>query len=171
MSIEELSSLGELVASLGVVISLMYLAVQTKANTKAVRSQTRSSLTDQVLLVQSTAFQSNEFLVATIKFRNEEQLSELELELLFREAMMFFKHMENSQYQYDEGVYDKNEYEAQLTMWVRRFTNSPSWIDAWDRLSGAMSPRLAAVVQPIVDEIKKNNSIKAYSDAASSSVV
>jgi hypothetical protein len=70
--------------------------------------------------------------------------------------LMFFKYMENSQYQFDEGLVDIKEYDAQRLMWVRRFEGSPSWIEAWDRVEGSLTPRLVAKVQPIVEEARRN---------------
>jgi len=47
MTIAELGSLGEFIASLGVLITLIYLAIQMRQNTKAVRLNTAHSITEE----------------------------------------------------------------------------------------------------------------------------
>ncbi len=47
MTIAELGSLGELIASLGVLVTLIYLAIQMRQNTKAVRLNTAHSITEE----------------------------------------------------------------------------------------------------------------------------
>jgi hypothetical protein len=153
MTIQDLGALGELIASIGVVVSLIYLSLQTRANTKAIKSQTRSSLTDQILSVQIAAFQSISFQEAFLKTKADIDLVELEKEILQREALLFFKHMENAQYQYDSGLYDKSEYEAQKAIWVRRFQNHAYWRDAWVFFKDVLSPRLVEEIDPILQKI------------------
>jgi hypothetical protein len=47
MTIAELGSLGEFIASFGVLITLIYLAIQMRQNTKAVRLNTAHSITEE----------------------------------------------------------------------------------------------------------------------------
>ncbi len=48
MSIMELGALGEFVASFGVIATLIYLAVQMRQNTKAVRLNTAHAVTEEL---------------------------------------------------------------------------------------------------------------------------
>jgi hypothetical protein len=153
MSISDLGSVGEFIASIGVVVSLLYLALQTRANTNALKSQTRSSITDQILSVQIATFHSAEFIEASEKDRLAEPLTDKEQYLLRREAVLYFKHMENAQYQYETGLYDSAEYAAQRAIWVQRFTNQRYWREAWEAAESTLSPRLVAEVRPILDGI------------------
>lgn len=154
---QDLGSIGEFVASIGVIVSLVYLAVQTKSNTRAIRAQTRSSITDQVLTVQSLMFDSDEYRRAFAKYARNETLDPSERDLLDREALLFFKHMENAQFQYESGLYDSGEYEAQRRIWIKRFRVHSYWRDAWEFYKDTLSPRLVAEVQPIVDKATKSN--------------
>ena len=157
MSIDELGSIGEFIASIGVIVSLVYLALQTKANTSAVKAQTRSSLTDQVLGIQSQMFQSDAYRIAFQKSVANVELNSLDQDILRREALLFFKHMENAQFQFDSGLYDQKEYEAQRGVWKNRFNSHGFWIEAWDQFGPTLSPNLVSSVQPIVDEARKGS--------------
>jgi hypothetical protein len=48
MTIAELGSLGEFIASIGVLITLIYLAIQMRQNTKAVRLNTARAVTEEL---------------------------------------------------------------------------------------------------------------------------
>jgi len=154
LSIQDLGSIGEFIASIGVVISLVYLAIQTRANTKAIKAQTRSSITDQVLSIQSNMFNNNHYQRAFQKYSLNKDLDPSEQSILEREALLFFKHMENAQFQFNSGLYDVEEYNAQRAIWVKRFSRHSFWIDAWDIHKDTISPGLVAEVQPIVDRVK-----------------
>ena len=158
MSISDLGSIGEFIASIGVVVSLIYLALQTRANTNALKSQTRSSITDQILAVQIATFQSTEYLEASEKVARAEPLTDRDNNLLRREALLFFKHMENAQFQYESGLYDTAEYNAQRSIWVKRFTNQRYWREAWVSFEFQFSPRLVAEVRQILEAIDADES-------------
>ena len=151
LSTQDLGSIGEFIASIAVVVSLVYLAVQTRSNTKAIRAQTRSSITDQVLSVQSLMFDNETYRLAFMKYMAKEELDPNEQDILRREALLFFKHMENAQFQFESGLYDLAEYSAQRNIWVKRFAAHSYWRDAWDIHKDSLSPRLVSEVQPIID--------------------
>ena len=155
MSIQDLGSIGEFIASIGVIVSLVYLALQTRANTAAVKAQTRSSITDQILSIQTTTFESESFRTAFRKALDGEELDVMEEDLLRREALLYFKHMENAQFQYQAGLYDAEEYEAQRSVWKVRFKAHKFWRDTWKQFCPTLSPKLVAQVQPIVDEVER----------------
>ncbi len=154
ISIQDLGSIGEFIASIGVLISLIYLAFQTRANTKAIKAQTRSSITDQVLSIQLATFNNIHYQRAIQKYALNQELDSSEQHLLGREALLFFKHMENAQFQFDSGLYDIDEYNAQRAIWVKRFSLHSFWRDAWDLHKDTISPALVAEVQPIVNRAK-----------------
>ncbi len=153
MTIQDSGSVGAFIASIGVIVSLIYLALQTRSNTQAVKAQTRSSITDQVLSIQSLMFQSENYRRAFLKHGSGEPLDDLEKDMLNREALLFFKHMENAQFQFESGLYDPAEYQAQRAIWALRLTNQSYWREAFEFYKSTLSPRLVAQMQLIVDEL------------------
>ena len=53
MTIAELGSLGEFIASFGVLITLIYLAIQLRQSTKAVRLNTGRAVTEELQIIFS----------------------------------------------------------------------------------------------------------------------
>ena len=46
MTLEDLGNLGEFIASIGVLITLIYLAIQIRQNTEATKIQTRQAISE-----------------------------------------------------------------------------------------------------------------------------
>ncbi len=159
MNFEYLGNLGEFFASLGVMITLVYLAVQTRSNTRVMRAQARSSITDQILQLNIFLAENQMYREAVRKSQSGEALSDEDRDVLLREASMWFRHMENVQYQYSQGLYEANEYHAQRAIWVYRFNNHPFWREAWkrQRAMGVVSPNLVAEIEPIVKNAEVAN--------------
>lgn len=81
MSIAELGALGEFLSSLGVLITLVYLAVQLRQNTKAIRAGTTQSviqMTSDFHRVMSEDLERNEkiFAIATSDPRSRSEAEE-----------------------------------------------------------------------------------------------
>jgi hypothetical protein len=154
MNWDAIGAIGELIGASAVVATLAYLAYQTRENTHALKSQTRSSITDQVLNIQTTLFQTPPYLEAMRKVRDGGTLNESESIYLNMEALMYFKHMENAQFQYEKGLYDKDEYLAQRRTWIKRFDIHPAWSQAWDQFKSDLSPRLVREIEELLRERK-----------------
>ena len=152
--LEDLGNIGEFVASVGVFVTLAYLAIQTRKNTVVMKAQARSSITDQILQLNISLAQDSGYREAMLKVQSAEPLSVEERDILLREAAMWFRHMENVAYQHKHGLYDSDEYQAQRAIWVYRFNNHPPWREAWNEHNalGAISPDLVAEIEPIVKD-------------------
>jgi hypothetical protein len=105
MSLEEASQIGELIASIGVLISLVYLAVQVKQNTKALQMDTARSAAAE--LADANNFTAENEGYAEIFFRGVQDIESLEgVERMRFYAGMhkFFRSHENTHYQYINGA-------------------------------------------------------------------
>ena len=75
MNFEDLGNIGEFVASLGVIVTLAYLAFQTRSNTRVMRAQARSSITDQILQLSIFLAENQMYREAVRKSQSGEALS------------------------------------------------------------------------------------------------
>ena len=76
MSIQELGSIGEFIAAIATVVTLLYLAIQIRQNTRAVRGSTIHAMTDSM---QAELHWSHEIAaIWTKSFENPEQLTSAE---------------------------------------------------------------------------------------------
>ena len=76
LSLSEIGNLAETIAAIGVIVSLVYLAVQIEQNTKAVRAASYQEVANGVTNFQSQLAQNESLSKVYIKgLENPEQLS------------------------------------------------------------------------------------------------
>ena len=113
MSIEELGALGEFVSGIAVLITLVYRAIQTKTNTKALRAQTHQQIADSRREIIKLFLEYPSLDEAVRKIRNDSKLSDEEFSLLLLFSAIATRHHENELYQFSQGMLDKDEMETQ----------------------------------------------------------
>lgn len=141
MNIMELGALGELLGAIGVMATLIYLAVQVKQNTQAMRENRRLALAQtyqmradalQHMLVQAAASER----LGPLIFRLTELGYPTDLSSMARitpEERGIFKqwqiaqktHWDNMFYQYQQGFLDPEYYNDEFRVRVRRL--APVW--------------------------------------------
>ncbi len=141
MTIMELGALGELLGAFGVIITLAYLAVQIKQNTRSMGENKRLALAQtyqmradalQGMLVQAACSKILGLLIVKLtKLGYPTDLASLEK--ITDEERGIFKlwqiaqqtHWDNMFYQYQQGFIDPEYYESEFRVRVRRL--APVW--------------------------------------------
>jgi hypothetical protein len=112
MTLEDLGNLGEFVGAIGVVTSLLYLAVQIRQNTRSVRASTHHASVVAGNAVQ-LAFAEAE--AAKITLKAGRAYDDLTLEERFQFSMLmraFFSFEEDVHTQFREGLIDRAFWDA-----------------------------------------------------------
>jgi len=114
MTLDDLGNIGELVGAIGVIASLIYVGIEVRRNTKALRLQAHETVVSGYMAsiqvfadhAESTAkaFQSS-----YEEFRN---YSDAEKMVFFGAIFGFFKHFEQIYAQYRQGLIGASEWEA-----------------------------------------------------------
>ena len=150
MSLEDLGNIGEFVAAVAVVISLIYLAVQIRQNTKSIRSASNQQI------LQGIA-ELNEFLGSTPEVTelfwrgssNPESLSEEEWHRFIHIASAYIRRMELMFLNHLQGFVPAQVWEAQANN-LRRWFSTPG-IQRWLSELGAS---VNADFRAYVDQLK-----------------
>ena len=107
ISLDDLGNIGEFVGAIAVVVSLIYLAIQIRQNTRAVRTSTFHGVTDSFNLVNTTI--ANDESLARIFRVGSENLSDLTPDEQVRFGFLFlaaFRIFETLYYQDRHGTGD-----------------------------------------------------------------
>jgi hypothetical protein len=115
MTLENLGNIGEFVGALAVVISLVYLAVQIRQNTRAVRSASHQTLVSTEQAIQASISDNPE--VARIVVQANKDFDALNEEDRVRFLMLasrYFSTFENIYYQYSRGLLDEDLWQPWL---------------------------------------------------------
>lgn len=141
MSIMELGALGEFVGAIGVVATLIYLAVQIRQNTQSMNESRKLALA-QTYQMRADALQSMLVQAATsqtvgpllVKLTSQGYPTDVtSLERITTEERGIFKqwqiaqktHWDNMFYQYQQGFLDPEYYENEFKVRVKRL--APTW--------------------------------------------
>ena len=114
MNWEAIGAIGEVLASIGVVISLLFLSIQLRENTKAMSTQSQERNLDELKIIWSKFVDDPELASTWLKaLKGEIELSESEKHQ-FR--YMFYIQMLTYQRQYLRAIEMKDISHAQLTL-------------------------------------------------------
>ncbi len=124
MSLTELADLGEILAALGVVASLIYVGYQIRETRKAVRAATAQARTDLGVQLITTRYTSD---IAELLTRSLEQPDSLSPADSFKLRSFFTAHVrycQNLYYQKEQGLLDEyfsHGIARSTAYWVRNY--------------------------------------------------
>lgn len=143
MNWEAISTVAEVIGAIAVVVSLIYLAVQVKQNTRLMRATAKQSLTEAT---QNMIFKMSEYPDCWVKLMSGEEPSSPEedarMSLLMR-AM--YRGFESQCYQHEAGLIEEPEWKALKTAIVQ-LTELPGANRYWLQLKPHMSERLQNII-------------------------
>jgi hypothetical protein len=148
-----------LVANVSVVIGIVFLAVEMRQNTQAIQAQTRDAITEKQMEYISWLATSPELAAGLEKLQAEgwESLSTSEGTPVTAYAAGFLREAENSHYQYRNGLFTPEEYEARTQFWrlVLTGNNAPAFAAVWQRFRLGWSPSFRAEIDRILAEVEQ----------------
>lgn len=131
MTLEQYAYLGEAVAAVAVVISLVYLALQIRQNTRAVRTSNFHGITDSFNQINNT-IANDESLARIFRF-GMTSFGELSEDEKVRFGFMFlsaFRTMETLYYQSTQGVAEKELWRVEQNT-IKALLNGPGAREWW----------------------------------------
>ena len=111
MNLEDLGNVGEFVGAIAVVVSLLYLAIQIRQNTRSLRSSAHQSITVHIAELNRTIVENRE--IASILergFRDLALLSDEEQRRFNAYNSARFRHYDNLYYQYRTGMLEESQW-------------------------------------------------------------
>lgn len=112
MSIQELGSIGELLAAIATILTLIYLAMQIRQGARATKAGIRQSMTDNQINYINARASDPTIRSAVLKMFNEQELTEEESTALFFHATAGMRMFENHFAQFTMGTMDTEEWES-----------------------------------------------------------
>lgn len=113
-------------ASLGVILGIVFLAIETRQNSQMMRAQTRNEIAGAISDLALELARDPELAQLYFKARTDfESLTPLELIRFNAYVGALFRAWENTHFQHRSGLFDEAEFEAERHMWQR--TTTASW--------------------------------------------
>lgn len=152
MDLRDLGNLGEFIGAVAVVISLIYLAVQIRQNTRSLRAGAHQSITAHIAELNRTVVEHAD--VAHLMERGLRDLASLTSE----ERRRFhaynsarFRHYDNLYYQYRAGTLEESQWRGFHNL-LRFHLRQPGLARWWEDTADFYSPEFAAYVRSLQDE-------------------
>jgi len=144
-----------LVANLSVVAGIIFLAVELRQNTAAIRAQTRDALTEKQIEIVGWQATVPELATIHAKARNGEELSTAELLQLSGYVLAQFREWENSHYQFSAGLFSPPEFEARRESWriLLSGASSSAYITTWQMFRLTFAPSFRADIDRLLAEL------------------
>ncbi len=129
MNVEKLNQRLTLAANLGVIVGIVFLAVEISQNTDMMRAQTRSSETASIMTLLEMERHPH-VVSGYLKQNSGQDLTNEEIYFLENQANATIRQWENSFYQYQAGLFDEAEYAAAMEF-VRLAMLEENMADHW----------------------------------------
>lgn len=112
MTIQDSGAIAELIGAAAVLVTLVYLAIQTRMNTKALRAQTHQQIAEARRENLKLFLDHPDLYEAVVKSWTS-GVSEKDSLLLRQFTVITARHHENELYQYSQGMIEEDEMESQ----------------------------------------------------------
>ena len=151
MTIMELGALGEFVGSIGVVVTLVYLAVQIRQNTGMMRTQTIQARVDSFQTRVAPILSSSEF--TSLVVRGDEDpssLDEIEARQYRTYAQTIFRSWQANFESYRYGMMSQQDKEGTENA-IRFFLSRRGFRQSWETMQGTLPSDFQAWINSLSD--------------------
>ena len=148
MTLEQLAALSQIVGTLGVIASLIFVGMQIRQNTNATRAQVQQYVTSGYLtVVQHIAENSTVFARGIAANRESFSAFSDEDKLIYFSVIFgFFKHFENMHSQHERGLIDDESWEA-WQVHVLMYFHQPGVQVWWNLRGGSFRPSFRSFLE------------------------
>jgi hypothetical protein len=142
-------------ANVGVIAGIVFLATELRLNTRAIQAQTRDSITEKEMQLYSWQATNFELAAVISKARDEgfEALDRVERQMFFGYMEAFFREHENAVYQFDQGLFSAEEFSGRVQN-MRDILSVPAFRGFWYGRQDRYSPSLRAEIDSILAELE-----------------
>jgi hypothetical protein len=150
MKLEKLSAVAELVSSVAVVATLVYLAIQTQQTNSALRANSRAATMSADIAFLTASFGGADINATLLK--SSEDLTDADANRLVQWLAALARIREFAWFQYQSGVIDEEALRSYLTVLVDTI-QWPSMTNLWQHeVSAGLDPRFVAYVNGLRGE-------------------
>lgn len=143
-------------ASVAVIMGIVFLGLEIRQNTEMMRSQTRDAISEKQMMFSEWVAMEIELATTIAKVTAGEPLTPGESVQHAYFLAGVWREWENSHYQFEQGLFDRDEFEPRMNRWVSTM-RVKAVRDAWVATRMNYSPSFRVEVDRIVSQ---------YADAA-----
>jgi len=140
-------------ANLGVIAGIVFLAVELRQNSQIVRAQSRAQISSESADHIMRRAEDPELVDIQLRANEGNELTPIEQERLNLMRQSTLRRWENIHYQYRQGLYSEEEFVGNTSAW-RDVLSNGSYRQFWGNRRDQFSPDFAAELDRLVLEIE-----------------
>lgn len=149
MTLSDLGNIGEFVSGLAVVVSLLYLAIQIRQNTRSLRASAHHSITAHIAELNRTIVEQGEVAaILEVGLKDPVALSPQDRRRFNAYNSARFRHYDNLYYQYRVGTLEPSQWHGFDSL-LRTHLRQPGIVRWWDEASAFYSDEFVAYVRAL----------------------
>src|ERR1700747_1263973 len=147
MNLNDLANIAQIVAAVGVVVSLIYLAVQIRGNTKVASAQARHSISEFVLRISIfRAEHADRF----AKLESGTELTEGDRQFQYWSHVQFLLHAETYFHHHELGLMPDAHWRP-YARYLTRYMQSPGFRGVWNDIGKGFSENFARWIDRLLE--------------------
>lgn len=147
MNLENFANLADIVSSIGVVVSLIYVSVQIRQNTRAQKAATYNTLTSNTVAILSPFLAEPEITEFIVRVQTDPGAATPAEKLRFHTFLLIgFRHWDNLYFQFRTGALDKEmwqSYDRTMSKWM----DNDAWRQWFQGNTSSFSPELGDLLR------------------------
>jgi len=145
MDIQTLGNLGEFIGSLAVLVTLVYLSVQTRQTVKTARQKSHSDILARRQDLMNLLM-DRDFIEVWGKGCSRQKMDSIDAQRFTSYAVSFLSHVQDTYIQYKAGLIDEAIWEAEQALIAVSFSQ-PGFLDWWKHGHQFLTPEFARVIE------------------------
>jgi len=146
MNWEAIAAIAQLVGTIGVIVTLVFLAVEVRGNTKVAKAQARHSISDFVLRI--TIFRA-EHADRFAKLESGAELTDGDRQFRYWSHIHFLLHAETYFHHHALGLMPDAHW-GPYERWFAKYLKSPGFKEVWDDIGPGFSEDFAGWVDAVL---------------------
>ena len=151
MNWEAISAIADIIGVIAIVVSLIYVSIQIRQNTKVARAATRQAIADSTESLGNDLLNSAEMAEIFVKHMNGEELEPPEYLRLQARCYRDMQHWENIHYQFCEGLVTPDQWKGFRKNLIT-LLGIEAYRDYWENEASHFSERFQAEMLSVIKE-------------------
>ena len=150
-----------LIANVGVLLGIVFLALEMRQNTNMMQAQIRQGITENTLdylLGIGTNFEASSAFVRSRNGMRDEDIeilpAEVERNMFAMTVQANFRLWENEFYQYQKGLFEQSEIDARKNVWAKLIARYEGYLEHWESSRDNYSLEFGAEIDQILAELQ-----------------
>ena len=141
----------QMLANVGVLAGIVFLALEIRQNSNVVQAQSRAQIASDAADHLMRRAENPQLTEISIRANRGGELTEVEQSQLGTSLQSRVRRWENIHYQYRQGLYSEEEYVGNRNAW-RGLLSNPSARQHWERNRDSLSPEFAAELDLLLSD-------------------